>query len=100
MVAEEDDRCRVVHGNIFPYTLLVEDRRHWGYILVAKAQISAGKSSIAGLHRGHTGFAVFGDHVAGKYLFCQRYRPLAGGNWAPIILLLIMCHREKKHASL
>src|SRR5579859_1175163 len=66
---------------------------------MAEAQIGAGKPGIAGLHKRHTHSAVFIDHVAGEYFFCQRHGPLAGANGRQKNLLLRAGHVEWKQAA-
>ena len=58
MVAEEQDGRLVVHRRVFAHVMLVEDRGHRRDVLVAEAQIGAGKSGVARLHVRHANFRL------------------------------------------
>src|SRR5215469_666389 len=53
VIAEEDDGGRIVYFGIFSDEVLKEDGRHGSDVFVAEAQIGAGKTCIAWLHRWH-----------------------------------------------
>src|SRR3989442_5082673 len=69
VIAEEQDRRRIVYLGIFADVVLEEDRRHRSDIFMAEAQVGARKASIAGFHRWDTHFAILVQHVVGKNLF-------------------------------
>src|ERR1700730_8866970 len=87
VVAEEQNACGIVHLSIFTDIALKENCGHRGDVFMAEAQISAGKTSIAGLDRpwdlwsramlrctGADARTYLGiQHVARKNLLRQRH---------------------------
>src|ERR1700757_4016232 len=51
VVAEEQDRRRIVYLSLFAHVVLKKNRRHRSDVFMAEAQVSARKASIAGFHR-------------------------------------------------
>src|SRR5215467_5985926 len=63
VITEEDDGGRIIYLGIFSDEVLKEDGRHGSDVFVAEAQIGAGKTCIAGLHRWHADLTTIVDHV-------------------------------------
>src|SRR5690242_17515688 len=75
MVAEEQDRRRVVNLRVFADVVLEKDCCHGRYVLMTKAQVGTCETSIPRFHLRHSHFAVLIDHVSRKYLLRQGHRP-------------------------
>src|SRR5947207_7548162 len=50
MVAEEDDRTRIIHRRVASDELIKKDRRHGSDVLMAEAQVRACEAGVAGLN--------------------------------------------------
>src|SRR5262252_557597 len=68
VVAKEQNRRRIVDLRILADVVLKENCGHGRYILMAEAQVRAGKTGVAGFHGRHSNTAGLVDHVPGKDL--------------------------------
>src|SRR5208283_5612423 len=63
MVAEKDNARGIVHLRIFADEPLKKDSSHRRDVLMAEAQIGAGKATVARLHVGHANLALRIQHM-------------------------------------
>ncbi len=73
MIAEEANAGGVVHRNILPNVLLVENGRHWSNVFVAEAKVHACETSITGLHSLDSDRALRSGHVAREDFLRERH---------------------------
>src|SRR6058998_245249 len=75
VVAEHEDRARIVDLLVRPHELLEEDRRHRGDVLVAEPDIGDHKPLVAGPHRRNADLALgrIDDPVPRDDLFAERH---------------------------
>src|SRR5438552_2615345 len=79
VIAEEQDRRRIVYLGIFADVVLEEDRRHRSDIFMAEPQVGHGETGITGLHCCDAHFAILVQHVAGKDFLGQRHWTCGAG---------------------
>ena len=101
MVAEEANARGIVHRNIFANVLLVKDGSHRRDVLMAEAQIDAGKASVARLDRCHFDLAFGSNHVPSKDLLRESHGPRSISahislKFEPVVSL----YRRQKNLSL
>src|SRR6266566_2163185 len=79
VIAEEQDRRRIVYLGIFADVVLEEDRRHRSDIFMAEPQVGHGETGITGLHCCDAHFAILVQQVAGKDFLGQRHWTCGAG---------------------
>ena len=112
MVAEKQDGRLVVHRRVFAHVMLVKDRGHWGDVLMAEAQIGAGKSGVARLHVRHANFrlrrfflcgagalARVIQHMLRKNLLSNRHRTFSRRDGREEYFALHARHVERKQPA-
>src|SRR5579862_3280110 len=106
MIAEENNARGIVDLCIFAHVVLEKDGGHRRNVLMAEAQVSASKASIAGLYSRHSDFASLVDHVPGKNLLGKIHRPCGAGALARVLnrrqesLTLHASHIEREQPAM
>ena len=89
----------IVDRLVLAEEVLEEDGRHGRDVFVAEAQVSAGKSGVAGLHRVDANLVCAVQHVAGKYLLRDGHGPRLGLDRRQENLALHARHVEGEQAA-